>query len=425
MKKEKKTNKKIFIIIAIVLVMLIGGVSFALWQFTYEGTQTNILSSESVSIEYLESSDIIDLKNALPMNDDKGEEQLDTFDFAVTTRTASATNISYTLTLEELAVDESYTKFESNQVKVYLEDYDGNVLVGPKKISQLKDYVLYSVTNAHNNTVKVITDKYKLRVWIDQDVLANDWDETTKLQYKFRVNVSTGNTESVGLSDDAIAFAKLVSESEVGGMVRLSADVIEDYYTPTYQYYIISKNNNKALLMYYSAGGGGGNGLHSVFDDNSNDWGTSNLRSYLNSTDENGFLRDKSVLNELIMDTTVQTRNANDLTSFVSTTDRVFIMSEADRLGTNQGIAISYTESPQDYTVTPGENGNVIPDGIVMTGSGVRFELDIMWLRTPGSNGNVRYATTRNGGLNGETSPATQGVVLPIFWIDISSANSN
>jgi len=191
----------------------------------------------------------------------------------------------------------------------------------------------------------------------------------------------------------------------------------------------MAKETDKALLMYYSDGGGGGNGYTWVsFDSTSNSWENSSLRANLNSTEESGFLENKSVLNELIMPTTVYTRDANDLDNFVTTTDKVFIMSEADRLGTNQGVAISYADSPNDYTIKPDENdadGNIIPDGIVLTGSGIRFENDIMWLRTPGTNGNVRYATTRNDESNGETSPTTEGVVLPLLWIDISSATTD
>ena len=100
-------------------------------------------------------------------------------------------------------------------------------------------------------------------------------------------------------------------------------------------------------------------------------------------------------------------------------------MSEADRLGTNQGVAVTYAESPNDYTIAPDEDGNIIPDTVTMTGSAIRFESENMWLRTPGSNGNVRYATQRSSGSNGEAAPSTEADVFPLLWIDISSATTN
>ena len=226
------------------------------------------------------------------------------------------------------------------------------------------------------------------------------------------------------LSADAVALAEQINATEVGKALNIRHAT---YYSPSY--YVIAKEDNKALMMYYGDGGGGGNGIAYAFDATSNNWEDSSLRASLNNV-ETGFLGDKAVLSELVMDTTLYTRDASDLDNYVTTTDKVFIMSEADRFGTFQGTSISYAESPNDFTTTADSDGNIIPNdieqnGFTFVGSGIYYEEDIMWLRTPGTNGNVRYATTRSSGTNGEAAPSTNGIVLPMFWVDLSSVTAS
>ena len=79
-----------------------------------------------------------------------------------------------------------------SDIKVYLEDYEGNQLVGPTLISDLNNYVLYRSTHSHNGNSDV-QEKFKLRVWIDETKTedARNWDMDTKLQYKFRLNAGS------------------------------------------------------------------------------------------------------------------------------------------------------------------------------------------------------------------------------------------
>ena len=81
---------------------------------------------------------------------------------------------------------------QDNQVKIYLEDYEGNVLIAPTKVSGLgENYILYNDINKHSKTNTKQTDKFKLRVWVDKDVETGSWDENTKLEYKFKIGVKT------------------------------------------------------------------------------------------------------------------------------------------------------------------------------------------------------------------------------------------
>lgn len=104
--------------------------------------------------------------------------------------TGETITYDYTFNGENDIGSSKYLK--DNQVKIYLEDYEGNVLIAPTKITGLGDnYILYNDINKHSKTNTKQTDKFKLRVWVDKDVDASNWDENTKLEYKFKIGVKT------------------------------------------------------------------------------------------------------------------------------------------------------------------------------------------------------------------------------------------
>ena len=82
-KDKLKNNKALMISLATVLIILIGGVSYAAYDYSFIGKDSKF-ESGSVSIKFLESNtNVIDLKNALPISDSEGKKG-NSFDFAVT-----------------------------------------------------------------------------------------------------------------------------------------------------------------------------------------------------------------------------------------------------------------------------------------------------------------------------------------------------
>ena len=195
--EEKNFSKKKYIIQMIVLVvgliLVSAGISYAAYTWTFNGSLTNSISTESVELKFLESNtDIINITNALPMTDDEGKYE-PSFDFSVTSTTKRNSNINYTLTIQKLSLDSGYTALADNKMKVYLEDYEGNVLVQPTLVSALTNYQLYSSSHAHSTSSQTVQSKFKLRVWIDESMstAAQSWTSSTKLQYKFKINVTS------------------------------------------------------------------------------------------------------------------------------------------------------------------------------------------------------------------------------------------
>ena len=176
------------------------GITYSLWNYGYLG-KTNTLQTSEISLKLLESNkEIIDITNALPMGDNEGKKQEETFDFSVITKASRNVKLGYELKIEKLSVDAGYTALEDKNIKIYLTDYNNNILLNPVKINDLSNYIFYSKVNEHSSAKTEIIDKYKLRVWLDKEVDVSNWTKDTKNQYKFKIGVSGGENRLVGLT---------------------------------------------------------------------------------------------------------------------------------------------------------------------------------------------------------------------------------
>lgn len=259
--KEDNKRKKVTISLVIILLMLCVGISFAVWNYGFLG-QINKLETGEISLELLESNtNLINVTNQLPISDNEGKS-LDTFDFAVTTKASRDMNLGYEIKIEKLSASSGYTSLNDSQVKVYLTDYNDIELISPTKISDLSNYSLYSKVNVHSKDLTKITDKYKLRVWIDKDTDASSWDENTKLEYKFKIGVNGGENFLTGLtktiadnsvldnvsstyvsSSTGINFAEAPSDTNGKGIYQRAGTGTNGEY-PVYYYRGEVDNNN-------------------------------------------------------------------------------------------------------------------------------------------------------------------------------------
>ena len=205
MKKEKnnensKKGKLLVVGLSLLLLIIVTGATFAAWTYIFTGN-TNTISTTGVSLEFLESnSNIINITNAMPLSNAEGIAQTDTFDFAITSTTTRTTNIDYTISIENLTPDTGFNSLDDNDIDLYLTDYSNNKLntlcddptaEGVAYVACLPDHNLYTGRQSHDSTHEVVQDKFKLRVWLDQGVDISTWNADTKLQYKFKLVVSS------------------------------------------------------------------------------------------------------------------------------------------------------------------------------------------------------------------------------------------
>ena len=194
--ENKKKSKSQILIMLFAIVLLVVGASFAIWHYSYSGTEENVLSSPDLSFRFLESNnEVISIDNGVPMKDEDGIKQSGTgnvFDFEVKSKALMDTDVSYDINLEKLSIDSGKTALSDSDIKVYVEDFNGNTVLKPTKVSDLSNYKLFTKVHRHSKSNNEISTKYKLKVWIDENV---DVFSLEGKQYKFRVGVSTNQKE--------------------------------------------------------------------------------------------------------------------------------------------------------------------------------------------------------------------------------------
>ena len=203
MKDNNNNSKQVLLSVlgVAILVVAVVGVSFAAFSYQGIGEVENTISTGTITMNYKEPINGINLTEALPMSDEQGKAltgQNNTFDFTVTASVTGDATISYAI----VAVpDEGNkgTKVTDGTVKVYLTDQEdtatGNT-TDPKILrslassdtassagvpSSLGGYVLKTGTYSGTSN----SDSYRLRMWIDAAATAPETSET----YTLRVNV--------------------------------------------------------------------------------------------------------------------------------------------------------------------------------------------------------------------------------------------
>ena len=200
MKDNNNNSKQVLLSVlgVAILVVAVVGVSFAAFSYSKTGEKINQISTGTISMNYTEDTNGINLTNALPMIDDVGKALADTnqyFDFTVSANITGDATINYAVTAQE-ANEEEDTAIPNTGVKVYLTDMDSSAdtqILAPTKVSALTattgseasgaptgQYILttgtFNATSSH---------KYRLRMWVADDYAA----PATAQTYKLRVNV--------------------------------------------------------------------------------------------------------------------------------------------------------------------------------------------------------------------------------------------
>ena len=236
----------------------------------------------------------------------------------------------------------------------------------------------------------------------DAGLLTVAADETaTELTVAASQNGVTGTATVAVLSDE---LALQIYEITPGSANTVSIDGIE--------WYVLAQENNQALLYSKDI-------LEErQFHDSSADytWSVSNLRTYLNGT----WLSAKSTLSQKAVSTTINTRSTYNGSNFTTTTDKVFLLSEADLYGTQStGVTETITADARDYTL--GVEGIIVPTWM-RTVEDATHTSGYYWLRNPVK---VQYAV---GGVNWTDGlmyapnayNGTVAGVRPALWVDLS-----
>lgn len=189
MKKEETRELLLSVFGVALLIIVITGVTYAIYNYTSLSREENILTTGSIQLEYLESdTNIIKIDNALPITDEVGRKQNEYFDFTLKATIAGTTTINYDLYAEEIPVQ---NELDYRDVKLYLEELNGNEyksVLEPKiySMNDEKGMLLYSSSFVNGDNKKnIISKKYRFRMWLADSY---KYDDVAR-SFKVKVNV--------------------------------------------------------------------------------------------------------------------------------------------------------------------------------------------------------------------------------------------
>lgn len=101
-KQTSHNKKKVIIPILILMLILVIGTSFALWQITLKQTDTNVITSGCLSLVLNEETSAINLTESYPVTDEEGKK-LEPYTFTLTNTCEKSTG--YRINLETVDME--------------------------------------------------------------------------------------------------------------------------------------------------------------------------------------------------------------------------------------------------------------------------------------------------------------------------------
>ena len=208
---RNKNKSFLFIILILILLIAIIGISYAAFSYTGTGQKLNTITTGAISMEYVESTNVISMNNALPTTDSTGKKLSNSgeyFDFTVKSSIAGNTDINYEIAAKEengntfsgqnvkfylTKVNSDGSEEEAMPPKTYSEDPTSNVYTG-----RPSDMMSLFVGNLNQQGDTEI--KYRLRMWVDESY--NPQNDNGGLIYKVKVNVYGQTSDTVAEVED-------------------------------------------------------------------------------------------------------------------------------------------------------------------------------------------------------------------------------
>ena len=208
---RNKNKSFLFIILILILLIAIIGISYAAFSYTGTGQKLNTITTGAISMEYVESTNVISMNNALPTTDTTGKKLSNSgeyFDFTVKSSIAGNTDINYEIAAKEengntfsgqnvkfylTKVNSDGSEEEAMPPKTYSEDPTGNVYTG--RPSDMMSLFVGNLNQQGNTEIK-----YRLRLWVDESY--NPQNDNGGLIYKVKVNVYGQTSDTVAEVED-------------------------------------------------------------------------------------------------------------------------------------------------------------------------------------------------------------------------------
>ncbi len=172
------TKKKIIIIsvIAIAVLLIIGGGSYAWFNYYQVSNVNNRLIAGNIQLHLNEGQDTVTLINVFPETKEEARARDDnTLTFTVEGTNSSNKAIIYNILLNQGTSKNGKTRFLDNELRFDLVEINGNTetyLVDGMGYSVLSDTSIYD--NVISGNTNSVSHTYKLRAWIDEGVTISE-----------------------------------------------------------------------------------------------------------------------------------------------------------------------------------------------------------------------------------------------------------
>ena len=299
MKDKIMSNKELIVAIAVVLVFL-ATCSYAWLTIRKISDKTNVLRAGTLSLVLDDTtSEGIKLEKAVPISDEKGKTGTE---YTFTLQNKGTKAASYTIYLDDVALEASETRMDDSKVKYQLTKNSNETVA---LLNTLSDKILDSGEIAGSTT-----NTYSLRVWIDS--VAGNEVMGTILSKELRVEAIQAGAKTTTtamckratilhketcINNDASHYCQadgysLNSEIEYGSLgakgVLTSGDAFDcdvngdgTYDLETERFYYVSdvtngitSDSDTAVLIYYNnvSGGVSSNSTIGVYDSTDENW---------------------------------------------------------------------------------------------------------------------------------------------------------
>lgn len=199
-------SKQILLSIIAIAILIIAfvGVSYAAFTGIYKDSQTNGISTGTISL-YLENKNgALSMENVMPISDENGkslEGDGNVYDFIVQSNLSAHTTLNYEISLEKVSSNQEM--LSDSSVRFYLQrlgtngyedtaitqtpqpfiPLDETSFLGSKKGSM----ILYSGTLSNtSDSNKELKDNFRLRMWVSQDTII----DSVSRNFNIKLNVT-------------------------------------------------------------------------------------------------------------------------------------------------------------------------------------------------------------------------------------------
>ena len=187
-----------------ILIIAFVGVSYAAYNSFISDSNSNMISTGTISLSFNNQSKSVSMNSMMPMSDEVGKNLTgdgNVYDFVVRTNLAPHTTLNYEISAEKVKTGTEMLSDDS--VKLYLQKYDLNQYVDtpitsiPQHFNVLTEdsflgskkgtMILYSGTFSNtSDEAKDLSENFRLRMWVDQNTII----DSVSRNFNIKLNVT-------------------------------------------------------------------------------------------------------------------------------------------------------------------------------------------------------------------------------------------